>query len=90
MTETRREFWTMVWEKNVGVIVALNKFDENAPRYWPDKNGAVIDYHPIRVEKLKTEKLEESLRTQAGASIGSSTTMMKAIKGGLEFLTDNQ
>ena len=58
LPETITQFWTMVWEKDIGVIVALNQVGiGDSPRYWPEKNGATVDYQPIRVEKIKTEKM---------------------------------
>ena len=79
LAATIGDFWTMVWEKDVGVVVALNDVGgkEDSPCYWPKKNGAVVNYEPIKVEKIKSEKLEGKLRTTVGASIGSSTTMAK-------------
>ena len=60
-----REFWTMIWERNAGVVISLNGVDQkNAPRYWPETKGAVLDFPPIRVEKIKTERLDWSMTTK--------------------------
>ena len=83
LPETINQFWTMIWEKDIGVIVALNQVGiGDSPRYWPEKNGATVDYLPIRVKKIETDKLEMSLREIAGASISATTTMttMKTTK----------
>ena len=74
MPETCREFWTMIWERDAGVVVSLNAVDENdggssssinnAPRYWPETKGAVLDFPPIRVEKIKTERFDWSMTTK--------------------------
>ncbi|KAG9075728.1 hypothetical protein FS749_012575, partial [Ceratobasidium sp. UAMH 11750] len=71
MPATYVDFWTMVWEQNVHVIVMLTRQVENnqlkCGDYWSD-----TQYGPLRLKLISIEGGEEEVECVTGFDFGSS------------------
>ncbi|KAG9122500.1 hypothetical protein FRC07_001093 [Ceratobasidium sp. 392] len=72
MPATYVDFWTMVWEQNVHIIVMLTRQVENnqlkCGDYWSD-----AQYGPLRLRLIATEGGEEHVERVTGFDFGQST-----------------
>ncbi|KAG8729229.1 hypothetical protein FRC12_021163 [Ceratobasidium sp. 428] len=72
MPATYVDFWTMVWEQNVHVIVMLTRQVENSQLkcgdYWSDPQ-----YGPFRLRLIATEGGEEEVERVTGFDFGQNT-----------------
>ncbi|ETE65878.1 Tyrosine-protein phosphatase non-receptor type 9 [Ophiophagus hannah] len=89
---TYNDFWRMVWEQNVLVIVMTTRIEEGGKRkcgqYWPLEKDFQIGYGTLTVTNLGTENLShykktllemfscESVRDPSGASIALFTAKL--------------
>ncbi|KAG9086974.1 hypothetical protein FRC06_002794 [Ceratobasidium sp. 370] len=72
MPTTYVDFWTMIWEQNVHVIVMLTRQIENnqlkCGDYWSG-----TQYGPLRLQLISTEGGEEEVECITGFDFGQST-----------------
>lgn len=72
MPSTYVDFWTMVWEQNVHVIVMLTRQVENnqlkCGDYWSGK-----EYGPLRLQLISTEGGEEEVERINGFDFGQNS-----------------
>lgn len=55
---TRQDFWRMVYEEQVRMIIMLNKESEAGNEaYWPNEMYTGVQYGPMRVSKLESMRM---------------------------------
>lgn len=60
LSNTMRDFWSMVWDKNVSVIVMVNSDEkdlENYHNYWLDHKNSLTIYGHMQVKTNHTESM---------------------------------
>jgi len=64
LNSTCGDFWRMVWEQDVSVIVMLTKIHENgqvkADKYWPTEIGEVLTYPLVTVTLINVYQSDQS------------------------------
>jgi len=64
LSSTFGDFWRMVWEQDVSVIVMLTKIHENgqskADKYWPTDIGVVLNFPFVSVTLINVYRSDQS------------------------------
>lgn len=78
---TAADFWRMVWEQNVGVIVMLTKCQENHQekcfQYWPDEVNEPRQHGDIVVNPISVSNIDKYNITVFNVSLGDHTRTIK-------------
>lgn len=77
LPDTINDFWRMVWEQNVAVLVMTTGLMEGGRmkchRYWPEKESPELDAGTVAVSLVNEEDYDEWIKTTLTLTSGNST-----------------
>ncbi|XP_064611900.1 receptor-type tyrosine-protein phosphatase F-like [Liolophura sinensis] len=81
LNATLEDFWRMVWEQDVSIIVMLTKLQEKGQdkcvKYWPDESDGVQQYGEVVVEPASYSNLNTYDLREFSISVGSIRRKLK-------------